>query len=596
VSGKVAPALPAYFPTPDTPSEDTVCRVFRVPNDDQYLGALMAAAFALTDSWRWYPYGTLTPDEAAQVWLEIINQAYVESLNPVCPTDTVQAPFWDDTDGADADDIAPADEQGWYGQWDGESFTETLAYVLLTNFLSTLTTPQAAIKFLTVPRAFRVAIRANPHGAKLLAFMDGGLYAVINGYSIVEQVVETIIVSPGSELMLVVSDEHDPAATPDADGNYPVSVIRSRLTEETVIPPDVRYDTTGDEPVFQTTGDDGGTWSDAPDADPRYNTGYMLPPITYYSGLECDVAARMTAQLQDTLNNFIASVDAAQWVTGLLALAVFPLGIAGWLLDVALFVANALTDIGQANIEAAFTSDVYDDIRCAFHCRIDENGRITQAALDDAYDEIKALHAGVVAGTIDELRFFFTDVPMTNAGVLRDETGDCSDCDPCTWRWRWIGNDLRDDWTPFSFRPCYGTGYLAATAYYDPSLSTGSWHAPVGSGAFRSVLALARNVVIPAGSTLTKITAHVTQGGTHVDSNLLGAGNAAQPLDCTGATSQHINPTTFGNWILTLSPTFTGDVFATVSVNENASNGQSWIDAIYMEGTGKCPFGDASNY
>lgn len=596
MSGKDAPALPANFPTPDAPPETTVCRVFRVPDDDQYLGALMAAAFALTESWRWYPYGSLSPDEAADIWLGIINQAYAESLNPACPSDVVQAPFWDDGDGDDADDELPADEQDWYGQWDGETFTETLAYVYLTNFLSTLITPQAAIKFLTIPRAFRVLIRSNEHGSKLLAFMDGGLYKVINGYSVVEQVVETIIVSPGSELMLVVSDEHDPAATPDENGNYPVSVIRSRLTEESVVPPDVRYDTTGDEPIFQTTGDNGATWTDAPSADPRYNPAYMLPAQTYYSGIECDVAARMSAQLKDTLDTFIASADAAQFATGLLALAVFPLGVAGWLLDAVLFVANALIDIGQANIESAFTSAVYDDFRCALHCRIGEDGRITQAALDDAYDELKVLHAGTVATTIDIIRAFYTDVPMTNAGVLRDETGDCSDCDPCTWRWEWTGNALRDEWTPFSFRPCYGTGYAVVGAYFDSFTNGGQWHAPVVGGAVRSVLALARNVVIPAGSTLTKFGAHVVQGGVHVDVNNMGVTNSAHTVACAVSEDQSTTPPSFPNWLLTLSPAMTGDVYAQLVCNENSATGQSSCDRIYMEGTGKNPFGDADNY
>lgn len=373
-----------------------------------------------------------------------------------------------------------------------------------------------------------------------------------------------------------------------------MEIVRGRLVE--IVPANERYDTSTGDAIYQVTTDGGVTWVDMPQADPRYTPSNLLPPLAEDDSVPCDVSARMTAQLEDTLNLFLSTIDQFQFASEIFAILGALEGAAGILLSLAIFAGEQLIDIGQANIASAFTSGVYDDIRCAFHCRVSADGRITQGALEDAYAEIEALHSGTVADTINVLRLLYGDVAMTNAGVTREETGDCSDCDPCTWRWRWIGNDLRDEWTPFSFRPCYGTGYLAATAYYDPSLSTGSWHAPVGSGAFRSVLALARNVVIPVGSTLTKITAHVTQGGTHVDSNLLGAGNTAQPLDCTGTTSQHINPTTFGNWILTLSPTFTGDVFTTVSVNENASNGQSWIDAIYMEGTGKCPFGDASNY
>jgi len=436
--GKNYPALPAFLPTPDSTPETSACRSFSVPDNDDWLGLLMGALNVLSQEWAYYPWGSLTPAEAADKWNDIINQAYADSFTSSCGG-MIQAPYWDDESGDDADDEVAPEDQTWYGQWDGETFTESLAYVFLTNFLSTLVSTGAAIKFLTIPRAFRVAVRQNPHGANLLLFLDGGLFKVINGYSPVDKVAEFLISSPGTELLLVVDDTHDPDATPNSDGVYVVDVIRKRLAVDEVQPPNIRF--TGTPPTMQTTYDDGATWIDTPESDPRYNPAALLTPLTPYGGIECDVAARMTAELEDTLTNFIAAGDAAQFATEIMALIAFPFGWVGWILDVILLAFDTLIDIGQANIEAAFTSTVYDDIRCTFNCYVDDNGQISQTSLDAAYEQIKTDHPGTVASTIDTLRWLYTDVAMSNAGVTRDETGDCSGCDSCEWVYEWDFTD-----------------------------------------------------------------------------------------------------------------------------------------------------------
>jgi len=414
--------------TPDSIPEADDCRPLSIPADSAWLALVSGALTELTLPYNWEKFGTLTVAETVAKMQEIIDNYY----NAACGAPlVVDAPYWDETSGDDTPTEAPAEDQIWYGQWDGETFLETLSYVFLSNFLAKLITPQGAIKFLTIPRAFRVLIRQNPHGANLLLFLDGGLFKLINGYSPFDKIAEFIIASPGTTLMLVHAGTHDPDATPDEDGNYVVDVIRGQLTADDVLPPNIRYTDT-DPPVFQTT-TDGTTWVDSPQTDPRYNPAGLLPHLGPYSGIECDVAARMTAQLKDTLANFIAAGDAAQFATMVLALLVFPFGWAGWFLDLLLAGFDVLIDIGQSNIEAAFTDAVYDDIRCAFSCFIDSNGQISQENLDVAYDQIEAAHPGTVANTIAELRFFYGDVAMSNAGVARDETGDCSACPDCDW-------------------------------------------------------------------------------------------------------------------------------------------------------------------
>jgi len=391
----------------------------------------MGAVEILCNEWAYYQWGDLTPLEAAQAWTNIFVQTYENSYSETCGTSKIQAPFWDEDSGDDADDEADPVDQTWYGQWDGETFVESLAYVFLTNFLSTLVSTGAAIKFLTIPRAFRVAVRQNPHGANLLLFLDGGLYKVINGYSPVDKVVEFLIASPGTELLLVVDDTHDPDSTPNDDGFYVVDVVRKRLALDEVTDPNVRY--YGSPPVYQTTPDGGTTWVDQPSANPLHSATAFYPPLTHYSGIECDTAARMTAQLKQSIELLCTVGDAAQAVTGLLEIILLPTGILGDLLSLLFILADWIIDEGQATILAAFTDAVYDDIMCRLSCFIEADGSITQSNLDAAWEQIKAAHAGTVATVIDEIRFLFTDAVFSNAGVKRTETGDCSDCDACDW-------------------------------------------------------------------------------------------------------------------------------------------------------------------
>lgn len=414
------------FPTPNTASGINAYLLFLFP-DELWAQWILGALEPMVTPENWYESGELSTDEAAEAFRQIIEEAPYN----LRPSDKIQAPFWDEDSGDDADDEAEPVDQTWYGTWDGETFVESLAYVFLTNFLSTLVSTGAAIKFLTIPRAFRVAIRQNPHGANLLLFLDGGLYKVINGYSPVDKVVEFLIASPGTELLLVQSEDHDPDSTPNGDGNYVVDVIRKRLALDEVTSPTVRYD--GDPPVYQTTVDDGATWVDQPTADPRHSPTSFFPPLTPYSGIECDAAARMSAQLKDCIELMCNVADAAQAVTGLLELILLPSGLIGLLLDLFFIICDWIIDNGQETILAAFTETVYQDITCTLSCFVSPDGSITQQALDIAWEQIKADHAGTVATVIDEVRFLFTDAVFSNAGSQRTETGDCSSCDVCDW-------------------------------------------------------------------------------------------------------------------------------------------------------------------
>lgn len=418
------------YPTPESTPEDSTCLMLQIPANPAWWAIYAGLLLTLTDEDAWQQFeGGMSREDAAAEAAEIYQDAMDRANTDECSIN-IGAPYWDDENGDDADDEQPVDEQDWYGFWDGETFLESVAYWAVTAFLATGVSEGAAIEFITPLRKFRLLLKSNPHGAKLLVLMDSNIFQLIDTFSSSDDVISVDIVSPGSTLTIVHTGEHNPSATPDANGNYVIDVIRKRLWEAEVTPPNQRVDP--DTNIFQITVDGGTTWNSAEGSDPRTNDAYKLQPLEPYTGIECDVAARLTAQLKDTLDIFIASGDAAQSVTGWLALLLLPFGLVGWFIDVLLAIANVLIDIGQANIEAAFTEGVWDDIKCSFFCRVDDVGQISQADLDSAYDEIVANHAGVVANVINELRLFFGDVAMSNAGVVRDETDTCDDC-LCGW-------------------------------------------------------------------------------------------------------------------------------------------------------------------
>lgn len=473
----------AGFPTPFSLPETTACRTFQIPADEdngEWQAIFMGLLLSLTDPDNWVQFeGAMDREDAAARWLDMIWQAYEDAPDGCAEADMVSTPFWDDSDGSDASDEAPADEQDWYGVWDGETFVEALSYWAVTAFLATGVSEGAAIEFITPLRAFRLRLRANPHGAKLLVLMDSNIFQLVDLFRAEEEVVTVDIVSPGSTLMLVHSGEHNPSATPDSNGNYPVEVIKSYLTVNDVIPPNVRY-TDDDPPIFQTTAD-GTTWVDSPAADPRYNTIYQFPALTPYSGIECDAATRIIAQLQDTLDHFLESATTAQFATIVIQGLLLLLGPAGWLIDAIVLAGEGLTIIGTTNIEDAFTDEVWDDLTCILQCFMSDDATITLESSLLAWEAMKAAHPGVVANVLGELQYFYGNVLFSNAAIERTETGDCSECGGCSWRYRWDFNTSDGDFVFDSEAGNTGGIYVGGGSGYEKA-STGISFPPYDCG------------------------------------------------------------------------------------------------------------------
>lgn len=434
--GKHASGL-VGFPTPNEPADVEAYLLFLFP-DPAWAQYLLGAAKNLTIPYNWYETGGMSTWDAAAAFREIVDQAPYNIRN-----NEIDAPFWDEESGDDTDDLATRDDQRWYGQWDGETFIESLAYVFLTNFLSTLITTQGAIKYLAIPRTFRLLIKQNPHGAKLLLFLDGGLYAVINGYSIVDQVLEVVVkaVAPSMgfraeaddllELMIVHSGEHDPDATPDDNGNYTVDVIRGRLSEEDVIPPNIRYNPETD--TVQFSPDGGMTWNDAEGQDPRRAPAF-LKPAREEPDARCNAAASMVGWVKAFMDEIIADLEGIG-TAGLIvstalnawSLLFEPIAV----IDLIANVAATIGGVGSSLLDSSFTSETYDLMLCIFYCNMGSDGQVSEEQFSQVYAGMDALNP--TAKIVMELILGAQGrIGLSNAGAIGSEIGDCSACD-CGW-------------------------------------------------------------------------------------------------------------------------------------------------------------------
>lgn len=93
----------------------------------------------------------------------------------------VPTPFWDDQ--SDLDDEDSPEEQPWYGIFDGE-FHETVENFIIAGFIAYSGQPGAAVKFLTIAPAFRLAWKTGDLGGIIRIFIDGADYGWVNTNSV----------------------------------------------------------------------------------------------------------------------------------------------------------------------------------------------------------------------------------------------------------------------------------------------------------------------------------------------------------------------------------------------------------------------------
>lgn len=70
--------------TPDSIPADDICRPLLIPNSEQWLALVSGAVSELAKDWNWEQFGSVTPEEAAERMLTMLNNYYDDSCSGSC--------------------------------------------------------------------------------------------------------------------------------------------------------------------------------------------------------------------------------------------------------------------------------------------------------------------------------------------------------------------------------------------------------------------------------------------------------------------------------------------------------------------------------
>lgn len=433
----MAPNNPRHaWLTPDTEDAlaDLLCRRFFVPDSPAFRESVSGALLELTYSWNWEQYGTMTPDETALAMLEMYNRY---ALDSACDYNA-PAPYWDDEDASDADDTELITTEDWYG---GVTYTESgvpvfagnrLENWLIAGFVAVVAGKDKAVRFLTATKQFDLYFRTGDWGGAVNVFLNGVLAVLVDTYSASPGLKRVPVLTNGApamgmgsmdapvEMLIVQGDHHDGVSTPQ------LQIVRKRLWAGELVPENTRYNSACD--CVQITYDDGATWHDRPDADPRHGTIYLMPP----QGDPCNAAANMVKWLHDFIDQVIDLLFAGSVliavVNKLLDFLVLLTEGAALLIELILDIADTLFGLGAAALALAFTSTEYDALLCIFYCNIGGDGSVSADQLAIIESAVTAQLNTTAALVTNLLLGIQGEVGLQNAGAIGSETGDCSGC------------------------------------------------------------------------------------------------------------------------------------------------------------------------
>lgn len=211
-----------------------------------------------------------------------------------------------------------------------------------------------------------------------------------------------------------------------------MEIIRKKLSASELVPPSLRYDPDTDE--VQQTFDGGATWVDSPGSDPRIAPQWQKPPVVSVDP-QCQAAENFTAVLQDQLDKLTTVLSAASSAEAMLTTAVgavsefFPEAAAvGVLAFLALDFATALFDAGLTAINAAFDSDAYEDIKCAYLNECASDGSMDAVELASFLSDIASTPGGLVSAILDAEFAFAGPAGASNFAATGTEDANCTSC------------------------------------------------------------------------------------------------------------------------------------------------------------------------
>jgi len=200
-----------------------------------------------------------------------------------------------------------------------------------------------------------------------------------------------------------------------------------------------RYSSTG---VYQRSTDGGATWTDAPEFDYR-NTSTLFPPPSALgiTNTKCQAADGVIFTVQNEIVEALDSSFAAAQILALIAAVLLAVLSAGSLLaftPLITAIGSAIIDVGVTATQAAFTTDVWDRLRCNIFCHMTTDDSTDAAGFDAILTQITTDETGiaetVLYGIINAAGLVgINNMMRSNKG---DPDADCSSCCPaCAPLW-----------------------------------------------------------------------------------------------------------------------------------------------------------------
>lgn len=180
---------------------------------------------------------------------------------------------------------------------------------------------------------------------------------------------------------------------------------------------------------FQRSNDDGATWSDATDVDPRFVNPIFSPRTD--ANLKCEAAASIVTQARRLMDALIAELGAGGDTINLIAIlddAAHETGV-GTAAPAIFTFAAALYSVGAATLTGAFTDDAYAAFECALFCASGDDGLYDVAGYQALRSALPSI-GGIAAIGFRLIADIQGSVGLSNWGTFAPHSGaDCSDCD-----------------------------------------------------------------------------------------------------------------------------------------------------------------------
>lgn len=194
--------------------------------------------------------------------------------------------------------------------------------------------------------------------------------------------------------------------------------------------------------TLQKSEDDGVTWEDAPEDDPR-NNSTEFPPIEGADNTEkrCIAAEGMKALIEEQIGNNLTDemtrYTLQQLITDWVNIFIQTSNIFTALITIA---TNQIFALTIAIIRPALTEEVYDQLKCIFYCNMSNDASFNNAQWEAVREQILSDITGVAGLFLEHLVYLLGAIGLTNlARSIGATEGDCSDCEcPLTCPEKWM--------------------------------------------------------------------------------------------------------------------------------------------------------------